>query len=254
MWYELDRITFETDSATLKPQSREQLSNIAAISQAYPRVRLKVGGYTDNSGDATRQRAAVAGTSGRVSRPNSSAWESERARLEAEGYGAQHPVADNATRGGPGEEPPRSAARHGQVGAVTIGAACNCRVRPQPLSLSSIAPRRRTYERCSQRPPSDRSSSRARIRRRRPGRRFWSLGRPVRRERTDRPHASNRRCPRDSGRPGTWRSVTRLMWAADRSSSSAPCRLRGPMRPGRLAKIAGRPAVAGLPIRDSRCR
>ena len=98
-WHELDRITFETDSATLKPQSREQLSNIAAILNAYPRVRLKIGGYTDNSGDAT---ANV-----RLSQARADAVSHElvgmgvgAARLEAEGYGSQHPVADNATEEG----------------------------------------------------------------------------------------------------------------------------------------------------------
>jgi hypothetical protein len=51
-WFSFDRLEFDTDSATLKPSSREQLQNIAAILQAYPQVSLKIGGYTDNSGDA----------------------------------------------------------------------------------------------------------------------------------------------------------------------------------------------------------
>ncbi len=95
-WYELDRITFETDSATLRPQSREQLSNIAAILQAYAPVRLKIGGYTDNSGDAA--------TNLRLSQARAETVLNElrtmgiaASRLEAEGYGQAHPVADNAT-------------------------------------------------------------------------------------------------------------------------------------------------------------
>ena len=95
-WYELDRITFETDSATLRPHSREQLSNIAAILQAYAPVRLKIGGYTDNSGDAA--------TNLRLSQARAETVLNElrtmgiaASRLEAEGYGQAHPVADNAT-------------------------------------------------------------------------------------------------------------------------------------------------------------
>jgi outer membrane protein OmpA-like peptidoglycan-associated protein len=95
-WYELDRITFETDSATLRPQSREQLSNVAAILKAYPPVRIKIGGYTDNSGDAA---ANV-----RLSQARAEAVLNElrtmgvtASRIEAEGYGQAHPLADNAT-------------------------------------------------------------------------------------------------------------------------------------------------------------
>jgi OmpA-OmpF porin, OOP family len=99
IWYEFDRVTFETDSATLRPQSREQLSNIAAILKAYPGVRVKIGGYTDNTGDASANL--------RLSQSRAESVMNElrndgidASRLEAEGYGNQHPVADNATAEG----------------------------------------------------------------------------------------------------------------------------------------------------------
>jgi outer membrane protein OmpA-like peptidoglycan-associated protein len=95
-WFEFDRITFETDSATLRPTSREQLSNIAAILKAYPPVRVKIGGYTDNSGDA--------GANLRLSQSRAEAVMNQlrdmgvaSSRLDAEGYGDQHPIADNST-------------------------------------------------------------------------------------------------------------------------------------------------------------
>ena len=50
-WFDFDRLTFETGSAALRPESKEQLDNIAAILKAYPSVNVKVGGYTDNTGD-----------------------------------------------------------------------------------------------------------------------------------------------------------------------------------------------------------
>ena len=53
-WFDFDRLLFNTDSATLRPESQEQLGNIAAILKAYPNVHIKIGGYTDNSGDAQR--------------------------------------------------------------------------------------------------------------------------------------------------------------------------------------------------------
>jgi len=56
-WFEFDRLNFETDSAVIRPESRDQMRNIATILRAYPATHVKIGGYTDNSGnpDANRQ-------------------------------------------------------------------------------------------------------------------------------------------------------------------------------------------------------
>jgi outer membrane protein OmpA-like peptidoglycan-associated protein/uncharacterized protein YidB (DUF937 family) len=98
-WFSFDRLEFETGSATLKPTSTEQLLNISEILKAYPQVNLKVGGYTDNVGDdASNLKLSQ-------ERANKTMQEivrlgTDRGRLEAEGYGEQHPVADNATEEG----------------------------------------------------------------------------------------------------------------------------------------------------------
>ena len=98
-WYEFDRITFETESATLRPQSREQLANVAAILKAYPPVRIKIGGYTDNSGDAAANlRLSQARAESVMNGLRDMGVTTSR--LEAEGYGDQHPVADNGTAEG----------------------------------------------------------------------------------------------------------------------------------------------------------
>ena len=60
MWFDFDRLVFNTDSAQLRPESQEQLRNIAAILTAYPDVMLKVGGYTDNIGDPQSKSQAFA--------------------------------------------------------------------------------------------------------------------------------------------------------------------------------------------------
>jgi len=98
-WFTFDRLDFETGSANLKPTSAEQLKNIAEIMKAYPKVALKIGGYTDNVGNAdanlklsqkraqnTLQELVKLGVDAK--------------RLEAEGYGEKHPVADNSTEEG----------------------------------------------------------------------------------------------------------------------------------------------------------
>ena len=98
-WFSFDRLEFETGSAKLKPSSMEQLKNIAEIMKAYPQVTLKIGGYTDNTGAAdvnlklSQQRAA--NTMDEIIKSGIDAK-----RLEAEGYGEQYPVADNATEEG----------------------------------------------------------------------------------------------------------------------------------------------------------
>lgn len=95
-WVEFDRLLFETDSATLKPESQEQLRNVAVILQAYPNSQVKIGGYTDNTGDPasnlklSQDRAANV----RSSLVNLGVGTD---RIEAEGFGEQNPVASNAT-------------------------------------------------------------------------------------------------------------------------------------------------------------
>jgi outer membrane protein OmpA-like peptidoglycan-associated protein len=99
VWFDFDRLVFDPDSATLRPESREQLQNIAAILKAYPGVRVKIGGYTDSTGDAgANLRLSQARASSVASELNRLGVSSDR--LQAEGYGAQHPVADNSTEEG----------------------------------------------------------------------------------------------------------------------------------------------------------
>lgn len=99
IWFDFDRLVFDTGSASLRPESQEQLDNVAAILLAYPNVHVKVGGYTDNVGGTehnlqlsqTRAKSVVAELVRRGVSPE---------RLEAEGYGEQYPISDNSTEEG----------------------------------------------------------------------------------------------------------------------------------------------------------
>jgi outer membrane protein OmpA-like peptidoglycan-associated protein len=91
-WFTFDRLTFQTGKAELDlEKSKDQLANIGEILKAFPAVKLKLGGYTDNVGKAetnkklSQQRAeavAAALIAGGVAKD----------RVEAEGYGQDHPV------------------------------------------------------------------------------------------------------------------------------------------------------------------
>ncbi|MCU0435853.1 MAG: OmpA family protein [Bacteroidia bacterium] len=101
-WFTFDRLVFETGKSTLNLNDAgtlAQLDNMAAILKSSPNVALKIGGYTDNTGNKeanqklSQQRAesVMAEIVKRGIAAN---------RLAAEGYGDQFPKADNATEEG----------------------------------------------------------------------------------------------------------------------------------------------------------
>src|SRR5262249_10350828 len=98
-WIDFDRLYYVPNSGKMTARSQKQLDNIGAIMKAYPNVRFKIGGFTDNSGDpaanmqvsqqraeAVREQLMDMGISGD--------------RLDAQGYGSEYPIADNATEEG----------------------------------------------------------------------------------------------------------------------------------------------------------
>lgn len=96
----LDRIEFETNRATLKPESDAILQAVAALLQARPDIRkLEVGGHTDSQG----QHASNVDLSRRRARAVLD-WLVQhgiaRERLSANGFGPDRPIDDNATSAG----------------------------------------------------------------------------------------------------------------------------------------------------------
>ena len=98
-WFDFDRLTFDTGKATLQPSSTEQLQNIAAILKAYPNVNVKIGGYTDNTGNKNSNLKLSGDRATNVMHELMNRG-TDSTRLEAQGYGEDHPVADNATSEG----------------------------------------------------------------------------------------------------------------------------------------------------------
>ena len=98
-WFELDRILFETGSATLNPASMDQLNTFKTILKAYHLAQFKIGGYTDNVGDP---QANLSLSQARADTVRAELIRSgiDSMRVLSEGYGDQHPVGDNATESG----------------------------------------------------------------------------------------------------------------------------------------------------------
>jgi OmpA-OmpF porin, OOP family len=98
-WFDFDRLLFDTGQATLQPASEEQLTNIADILKAYPQVKIRIGGYTDNTGDPA---ANVQLSEQRADNVMAALVKLgiDPSRMTAKGYGAEDPIADNSTEEG----------------------------------------------------------------------------------------------------------------------------------------------------------
>ena len=102
-WFNFDRLTFATGSANLDMEkSGEQIENIAQIMKCFPNVKVKLGGYTDNTGSAEGNMKLSAARANAVKAAIVSKV-IDATRIETEGYGAAHPIASNDTEEGRAE-------------------------------------------------------------------------------------------------------------------------------------------------------
>ena len=98
-WFDFDQLLFNTNSATLRPESQGQLRNIALILRTNPNVHIQIGGFADNSGDSGHNLKLSQDRANGVMAQLVALGISPD-RLEAQGYGEQSPVADNSTAEG----------------------------------------------------------------------------------------------------------------------------------------------------------
>lgn len=94
-----ESVAFNSGSANLKAESYESLDQVVELLKANPDLRLKLSGYTDNSGNAESNLALSKQRAGAVKAYLVSKDIAE-GRLEAEGYGIANPRADNSTAEG----------------------------------------------------------------------------------------------------------------------------------------------------------
>jgi outer membrane protein OmpA-like peptidoglycan-associated protein len=93
-WFSFDQLSFQTGKAELDmDKSKAQLDNINEILKAYPALKLKIGGYTDNTGKAEDNKKLSQARAEAVMKALVAAGVAAD-RLEAEGYGQEHPVCE----------------------------------------------------------------------------------------------------------------------------------------------------------------
>lgn len=90
-WYTIENLYFETGSSDLKTGSETQLANLAELMNAYPDLKIKLGGYTDNTG-SEETNLKLSNLRAQTAKLKLLEMGIAGDRVEAEGYGSQHPV------------------------------------------------------------------------------------------------------------------------------------------------------------------
>ncbi|MBB1284841.1 OmpA family protein [Flavisolibacter sp. BT320] len=88
-WFDFDNINFETGSARLTDSSQVQVQNIAAILKAYPKAKIKIGGYTDSTGNAADNKRLSQQRADAVLNAIKAAGANAAQLVGAEGYGSE---------------------------------------------------------------------------------------------------------------------------------------------------------------------
>lgn len=88
-WFDFDNINFETGSAKLTAASQAQINNLAAILKAYPKAVVKIGGYTDKTGDEASNKKLSDARAKTVDAALRTAGVAGKQLKDPEGYGSQ---------------------------------------------------------------------------------------------------------------------------------------------------------------------
>lgn len=92
-WFTVENLYFQSGSSDLKAGSEVQLNNLAEILNAYPNLKIKIGGYTDNTGNEDTN-LKLSSLRAKTAKLKLTEMGISADRVEAEGYGSQFPVCD----------------------------------------------------------------------------------------------------------------------------------------------------------------
>ena len=99
-WFDFTKISFASNSASLLLESDTQLRNIVSILNAFPKAKIKIGGYTDNTGDAAANVRLSQKRADNILAKLKDLDAKHSQLAGAEGYGPKYPVGDNGTPSG----------------------------------------------------------------------------------------------------------------------------------------------------------
>lgn len=92
-WFLVENIFFNSESSDLKPESEAAIQQLYQLLNAYPTMRIKIGGYTDNTGNES--------TNMKLSKLRAETVKLQMMelgiaadRMEAEGYGSANPLCE----------------------------------------------------------------------------------------------------------------------------------------------------------------
>lgn len=97
--YRLDHVHFDVDKASLRPDSYIQLGELIAYLQRHKETRVEIAGHTDNTGTPTHNLQLSQDRANSIVKYLISKG-IQASKLEAKGYGAEQPVAENNTEKG----------------------------------------------------------------------------------------------------------------------------------------------------------
>lgn len=92
-------LNFAIGSADIDAASKSEVENLAAVLKAYENVHIKIGGHTDNTGNAAKNKA-LSDSRAKAVKAMLISMGINGDRIETEGYGDAKPVADNGTAEG----------------------------------------------------------------------------------------------------------------------------------------------------------
>jgi OOP family OmpA-OmpF porin len=96
-WFEFTNVRFKTGGSEITEESIAQLTNMVAISKAYPKAQFKVGGYTDNTGDKAKNVELSQKRADVVVSELKKLGVANEALVGSKGFGEEWPIATNDT-------------------------------------------------------------------------------------------------------------------------------------------------------------
>lgn len=96
-WFEFTNVRFKTGGSEITQESKSQLTNMAAIVKSYPNARFKLGGYTDNTGDKTKNLELSQQRADAILEELKKLGISAESFVGSKGFGDEWPISSNET-------------------------------------------------------------------------------------------------------------------------------------------------------------